>query len=80
VDKAIPGTIIFLGTIGLLAWWLWCQQQRALAAMPPQPSASDGSWSTPFYLRSNTPVFDGTQAMLPTIPDEFALATYFSGT
>jgi hypothetical protein len=77
---ATPGFLIFLGAIGLLAWWLWCSQQRAALAMPPHPADADGYWQTPFYLRSNTPVYDGTQAIMPSVvSDAWALATYYSG-
>jgi hypothetical protein len=80
VNEAIPGTVIFLGALGLLAWWLWSCQQRALMTMPAHPATADGYWQTPYYLRANTPVFDGTQAIVPSIAgDPWSLAIYYGG-
>jgi hypothetical protein len=78
VNQAIPGTVIFLGALGLLAYWMWTRQQFA-AMTAPSPDAAD-NWQTPFYLRANTPVFDGSQAILPTVPDDsWSLATFYGG-
>lgn len=68
----LPAFIVFLGALGILAYWLAGRQ----ATMVPNPDMPD-HWTTPLYLRSNTPVFDSSKAIVPSYPsDPWSLAVY----
>ena len=76
MNDATPNIIVFLGVIGLLAWWIAARNQP-VANAAPHPEMGD-FWTTPLYLRYNTPIFDGTSAIVPSVPgDNWSLASIY---
>lgn len=72
MSDPIPAFVVFFGALVVIACWLAGRQQT----MVPTPGMTD-YWTTPLYLRSNTPVFDGSAAIVPSYPsDPWSLAVY----